>query len=252
MNDPQHKQRPPASNLRLPVWNRSTKHKNRMGPRALCCAACLWCLVPGVQAQQGPVVASTETMPTPRSATWMRNDGSIIFGDGGYAMFGVNWWTIPPGALFAGFGELETNLLSYGRTEPGFVRLPERSNWVWASRDPIGTLKVTGDFRQAPEGTLNMDVKSAKRHDVLRVAGTARLSGTLRVRWLGYRPRVGDRIPILKARRIVGRFTRVKASLPGPYTVEFSKVGGLGVLVVGRSSPRYPPHPPQWVRGRSS
>ncbi len=248
MNYPQKGRRQPeASNVRLPLGRRFTKGAGRIAQRMLCYAGCLGCLAPGIlQAQQGSgevsaAVVASEARPTPRSATWMNGDGSIIFGDGGYAMFGVNWWTIPRGALFAGFGELETNVFSHGRTEPGFVRLPAKSNWVWASRDPIGTLKVTGDFRQAAEGTLSMDVESPKRHDVLRVAGTAKLSGTLRVRWLGYRPRVGDRIPILKARRIVGRFTRVKASLPGPYTVEFSKVGGLGVLVVGRSSPRYPP-----------
>lgn len=216
-----------------------------MSKRALCYAGCLWCLVPGIQAQQKPAevsaaVVASEAGPAPRSATWMNGNGSIIFGDGGYMLFGVSLWTIPRGALFAGFGEIETNLLSYGRTEPGFVQLQERSNWVWASRDPIGTLKVTGNFKQAPEGTLCIDVRNPRRHDMLRVAGTARLSGTLRVRSLGYRPRVGDRIPILKARKIVGRFTRVAASLPHPYKVEFSKVGGLGVLVVVPSSPRRP------------
>lgn len=153
MNDPQKGRRQPeAPNVRLPLGSRSIKGVRWISRRTLCYAGCLWCLVPGIQAQQGSgevsaAVVASEARPTPRSATWMNSDGSIIFGDGGYAMFGVNWWTIPRGALFAGFGELETNLLSYGRTEPGFVRLPGTSNWVWASRDPIGHPEGDGGFQ---------------------------------------------------------------------------------------------------------
>ncbi len=164
--------------------------------------------------------------------------GSIIFGEQG--LIGGKGWpvTIPAGALFAGFGELEANVLSDGRTEPGFVRFAELQNWEWDSRHPVGTLTVTGDFRQRAGGILVIDVKSRARHDLLRVSGTATLSGMLRIQSLGYRPREGDRIKCIDARRIVGDFSEVRLAFPCPYEVEFRNVGGKGFLVFGARSRR--------------
>lgn len=260
MNDSQVMRRPAAiSNFLLPARRRFTKGGRRSPWRAIRGAVALGCLgwCAPVQAQQGAGGASeaagAKAVPTGRG-TWMKHDGSIIFGTRSDGVLIGGAWTISEGGLFAGFGELKVlRLLNQGRTEPGFVRLTGASRWpnsIGSNRDLTGTLTVTGDFQQDAKGTLVIDVRSPRRHDVLRVNGTAKLSGTLRVNWRGYRPKAGDRIPILNARKIVGQFTRIRTSLPGRYTVEFKTVGGLGILVVGESFPpgRYVP-PPCPARG---
>jgi hypothetical protein len=151
--------------------------------------------------------------------------------------------TIPEDGAVFGFGELRGNVLVEGTFVPGFDRHPRYTHSV-GDGNPIGTWTVTGNFTLAPSGVLDMDVKNPTRHDMLRVNGPARLLGSLWVDMRGYKPRVGDRIPIMRAGRILGRFARVRTSLPRRYTVEFVKVGGLGMLVIGeKSSPELPPPP---------
>jgi hypothetical protein len=166
--------------------------------------------------------------------------GSVLLGHHRTSGGSVGWpLTIRHGAFFAGFGEIVANVRNEGRTEPGFIPYPGAS-WVWSSRSPVATLSVQGRFHQTPGGTLVIDVKGPENHDVLVVKGTARLSGTLRVDSLGYRPRVGDRIPFLKSQKIVGKFSRIRTSLPGRFELKFEKVGGLGVLVVAKKSSPLP------------
>lgn len=173
--------------------------------------------------------------PSARSSTVWSTNSSIIFGDRSGLFFGDTTVMIPARSVLAGFGELEGKVFVSGKTEPGFVPLKRGSASIWYSRSPIGKLTVTGKYVLEKEGVLVIDVTSPRKHDLLRVHGTASLSGTLRVDSLGYRPKPGDRIPFLLADRIEGRFIRIKSNLPDRFHYDFKKVGKTGYLVVSRA-----------------
>lgn len=206
---------------------RMTRRPSRNSKAVLCCLACICCLA-----------ASTGRSDVSFTG------GSVLLGGPGFSGGGAGWpLTIPRGAFYAGFGELEADVRNEGTTEPGFIPYPGESG-IWASRNLVGTLPLRGNFTQTPGGTLSIDVKGPKYHDVLAVKGTAKLSGTLRVDFLRYRPRAGDRFPILKAREIVGKFTKIQTSLPGRYEAEFETVGGIGFLVIFEKSSSEPTRVP--------
>lgn len=163
--------------------------------------------------------------------------GSILFGDAGILDYGELRVIIPKGFLLAGFGEVIGKVSVHGKTEPGFVSLRDM-NWVWLWRNPISKLTVTGSYTLAKDGILVIDVASPTKHDVLRVHGTARLFGTLRIDALGYQPKIGDKIPIVQADDIEGRFLTIRTNLPGRFRYDFKKLGNTGYLVVGKASPR--------------
>lgn len=178
--------------------------------------------------------------PTSRSAIvsdWS-GTGSILFGAPGVLNYGDPPVTIPAGSFFAGFGGIQGNVYVHGKTEPGYVSFGDGTNWIWGSRNPIGKLTVTGTYTLENDGTLVIDVTSPSRHDLLRVDGTAYLGGTLRIDSLGYQPKLGDRIPILRADRMVGRFLIIKTNLPNRFRYDFKKVGKTGYFVVKSGSPR--------------
>lgn len=163
--------------------------------------------------------------------------GSILFGDAGTVDHGDALVTISKGSLLAGFGEIIGNVSVHGKTEPGFVSL-RGMNWIWLWRKPISKLTVTGSYTLERDGILVIDVASPTKHDVLRVHGTARLSGTLRIDSLGYQPKIGDKIPIIQADNIEGRFLTIRTNHPGRFRYDFKKLGKSGYLVVGKASPR--------------
>ena len=81
-----------------------------------------------------------------------------------------------------------------------------------------GSLFVDGDYRQFTDGILEIDLDDNEsgrdngvNDDTMEVAGTATLDGTLKVNLLnGHTPEAGDRITIIRANAIEGKFT-----LPG-------------------------------------
>ncbi len=194
----------------------------------MCVLMCLAGFPRQAQADQ----ANNAIGPEPRSAIVGGPNGSIIFGDRGARNYGDLAVTIPAGSLLAGFGELEAKVFVSGKTEPGFVPFRKGTGWIWYWRDPIGKLTITGKYILEKEGVLVIDVTSPRKYDVLRVDGTANLSGTLRIDSLGYRPKPRDRIPFLLADRIEGRFLKIRTNLPGRFQYEFKSVGKIGYLTV--------------------
>lgn len=139
-----------------------------------------------------------------------------------------------PGYSVIGIGTIDAYLVFVGgKLYPGYKR-PSPDFQDTGSKDPIGTFNFGQDFQMGPEAILNIEVRTPRKHDEVRVGGTAKLSGTLRVRFLGYRPKPGDRIPILRARQIVGGFTKVEVSADGGRGIDFEVSGNTGYLVVGR------------------
>ncbi|MEL7264635.1 MAG: Ig-like domain-containing protein, partial [Planctomycetota bacterium] len=79
--------------------------------------------------------------------------------------------------------------------------------------DTIGTLRITGDYAQNANASLTIDITgldSGTQHDVLRIDGTANLSGFLNLlRPPTYSPESGDRYEILTAANIGGSFDTI-------------------------------------------
>ncbi|MEZ0387910.1 MAG: autotransporter-associated beta strand repeat-containing protein, partial [Verrucomicrobium sp.] len=124
-------------------------------------------------------------------------------------------------AILQGTGLIIGNVFNSGTVAPG---------------NSIGTLTIHGNYTQHSNGTLQIEVASASHHDVLAVGGTAKLAGTLEVRSLGYKPKYGDQIPFLVARRITGKFSDIDMPNPDRFRGRFLNEGGVGVLLVAPTS----------------
>lgn len=126
-----------------------------------------------------------------------------------------------PGGTLMGNGIVIGNVRNSGTVAPG---------------SSIGLLTIRGNYTQTPRGTLEIEVDSPSRHDVLVVSGTARLGGTLEIQSLGYRPKYGDQIPFLRAGKITGRFQRIEMPDPRVNRGRFLNLGNVGVLLVAPTS----------------
>lgn len=82
----------------------------------------------------------------------------------------------------------------------------------------LGVITVMGDYSQTAAGDLSLDIggkEPGSEYDVLRISGTARLGGQLRVRLYDFgggpfSPREGDQFDILRAETIVGEFAGLR------------------------------------------
>ena len=85
--------------------------------------------------------------------------------------------------------------------------------------DGLGTLTITGDYRQTASGTLVTEVGSANQFDQLHVSGTATLDGMLRVAApRGFTP-PADGLALITASRRLGAFTTFQAT--STYDIEY-------------------------------
>jgi RHS repeat-associated protein len=84
---------------------------------------------------------------------------------------------------------------------------------------PTGTIAVSGDFRQLPGGTLNVDIggtTAGPEFNRLVVAGSAVLDGTIALSLInGYQPVAGATIPFLTYGSHSGGFAAVSDANPG-------------------------------------
>ena len=122
------------------------------------------------------------------------NGGSLIV-DGSIASVQT---LVNPDGLFGGTGFLR-NLVNSGIVSPG---------------DSLGTLHVSGDYTQNPNGTLRIEVAGTApgQFDVLAVGGHASLAGTLQLIRLGnFQLQVGDKLTFLTAGRgVSGTFSTIQ------------------------------------------
>ena len=122
------------------------------------------------------------------------NGGSLIV-DGSIASVQT---LVNPDGLFGGTGFLR-NLVNSGIVSPG---------------DSLGTLHVSGDYTQNPNGTLRIEVAGTApgQFDVLAVGGHASLAGTLQPIRLGnFQLQVGDKLTFLTAGRgVSGTFSTIQ------------------------------------------
>ncbi|TLD69639.1 autotransporter domain-containing protein [Phragmitibacter flavus] len=128
---------------------------------------------------------------------------------------------VSPGGTLMGEGLVIGNVLNSGTVAPG---------------NSIGELAILGDYRQTRQGTLQIEVGSVNRHDVLSVSGLADLDGTLEIASLGYRPKYGDQVPFLRAGRITGTFDEILMPDPEVKRGRFLNLGNVGVLLVAPTS----------------
>ncbi|WP_337269762.1 acid phosphatase [Oryzifoliimicrobium ureilyticus] len=83
---------------------------------------------------------------------------------------------------------------------------------------------IGSGYRQSGEGTLAVDLVSAKRERMV-VSGPAKIAGTLHVSFAeGYHPHEGDRIPIFTAGSMEGKFDKLDIE-GGQATLEYGPTG---------------------------
>lgn len=110
-----------------------------------------------------------------------------------------------------------------------------------------GTLTILGEYRQAPEGKLRIELGGDQRgteYDVLNVGGTATLGGTLEVVLFdGFIPAEGAVFDILDFSDSSGDFA--KLDLPAGFLWDTSGLAIHGTLCVVRAIPE----PSAWILG---
>lgn len=105
------------------------------------------------------------------------------------------------GGVLTGSGVIQGNLTNNG----GFI----------APGDPAGSLLVTGDFAQGPEGTLVMEAAggAAGQFDQFLVGGAASLGGKLEMRFIGgYVPLLNDLLNPMGFASATGAFVSISSN----------------------------------------
>jgi autotransporter-associated beta strand protein len=122
------------------------------------------------------------------------NAGSLIV-DGSIASIQT---LVNANGLLGGRGSIGGNLVNGGTVSPG-DSLP-------------GTLTVSGNYTQGPNGALRIEVAGLGQFDVLAVGGRASLAGTVQLISLGaFQLHVGDKLTFLTAGRgVSGTFATVQ------------------------------------------
>jgi autotransporter-associated beta strand protein len=115
--------------------------------------------------------------------------------------------TVASGAFLGGIGTINSNLINNGTVSPG---------------DAPGTINVSGNYIQGPNGTLVIQFASAASYDKLVVTGTAALAGTMQLSLLnGFVP-TGLSFPVLTAAGgVSGTFTPITGSAALAATVTY-------------------------------
>jgi hypothetical protein len=117
--------------------------------------------------------------------------GTLINSGLAASLGGVN---VLPGGDLAGAGTIDGNLFNAGLVRPGLSP---------------GVLTVNGDYLQAPEGALELEVGGTNAgvdHDQLRVTGTTVLDGALRLLLAGDFAPGRASFPLLQTPLTVGAF----------------------------------------------
>ena len=126
-------------------------------------------------------------------------------------------------SVLGGNGVLNGNLINNGGT-------------VAPGHSP-GTLSIIGDFTQARNGTLQIQIGSVNWFDHLNVSGKASLGGTLQVQnWAGNTLSYGQQVEFLHAGSIVGSFDNITMPDPSKFRGRFLVDGGTGTLLVAPES----------------
>ncbi len=106
------------------------------------------------------------------------------------------------GGAITGTGTLDGDLYNAGTVAPG---------------DSPGILTVTGDYVQAPAGTLSVEIASLDPGDIdlLRVGGAAQIAGILKVQASGYVPVLDDLVTLIEAGAVSGSFATIDGAAMG-------------------------------------
>ena len=106
------------------------------------------------------------------------------------------------GGAITGTGTLDGDLYNAGTVAPG---------------DSPGILTVTGDYVQAPAGTLSVEIASLDPGDIdlLRVGGAAQIAGILKVQASGYVPVLDDLVTLIEAGAVSGSFSTIDGAAVG-------------------------------------
>jgi outer membrane autotransporter protein len=110
---------------------------------------------------------------------------------------------VNPSAFLGGKGLIGGNLVNSGIVSPG---------------DSLGTLTVSGNYTQNPNGTLRIEIGglALNQHDLLAVGGHASLAGTLQLIPLNsFQLHVGDKVTFLTVNGgVSGSFSTVQNEFP--------------------------------------
>jgi hypothetical protein len=90
-----------------------------------------------------------------------------------------------------------------------------------APGNPVGNLKLNGNFIQSGAGTLDIEFATCAAFDTFTVTGTAALAGTLHVTFQGCAPVPGNAFTLLTAAGVSGTFSSLVVS-GGPPGVVFT------------------------------
>jgi autotransporter-associated beta strand protein len=149
-------------------------------------------------------------------------DGGSLIVDGSIASVQA---LVNTGGLLGGRGTIGGSVINSGIVSPG---------------DSPGTLIVSGNYAQNPNGTLRIEVAGTGpgQFDVLQVGGHASLAGSLQLIRVGaFQLHVGDKLTFLTAGRgVSGTFSNVQNGFVGTGTVVQGEVIALpkGIVLEGQ------------------
>ena len=123
---------------------------------------------------------------------------------------------VNPGKLMGAGTFAATSITNNGHVAPG---------------ESPGTLTIAGNFVQSALGSFDVELESAVRHDLLRVTGSATLSGTLSLDCYGACSfALGQSFTILDAapNALTGAFSKIVVTgfAPGSFTVSYDRTNG--------------------------
>lgn len=114
--------------------------------------------------------------------------------------------TVAVNGQLTGTGRVAGNVYNYGRQNPG---------------NSVGKLTIGGTYYQENSGDLDIEISSTE-YDVLEVAGSVSLNGSLKTILLnGYRPDLGDSLTIVTANGVSGHFSSLDTAINASGTLYF-------------------------------
>ncbi len=171
--------------------------------------------IPALASLGGPGSLTLRNGKTLATTAAFANAGAVTLGPGGASFTADTGYTQTAGSTTLDGGTLASALLVdvQGGTlgGNGTVLGSLANGGTVAPGASPGSIDVTGNYTQAPGGTLSMEIGGltpVTQHDRLNVTGTASLDGSLTATLInGFTPAVPDSVTILSAAAVNGGFS---------------------------------------------
>jgi autotransporter-associated beta strand protein len=149
----------------------------------------------------------------------------VLLANNGTGSVGTGTTVVVSGATLGGTGVVGGAVVNLGTVAPG---------------TSAGRLSVQGAYEQRGGATLAVEIADSSTHDVLAVAGTATLAGTLTVTTNGFTPVAGNSFTVLTASAVSGTFDTTNVPPLGgslSWTVTYNPTEVILGIEAGGESP---------------